>query len=831
MIVLSLFGIGFESPTLILAGAALVMGFMLLNRELLGSKGKLAILLIRCAALMALFLVLAMPYMVREEEVLQETTSVLAIEDQTDSMAMCESSLASEAARRISERIGGVAKVELLNMSTANRTALGDTIYQGIVGSSMKNNVVILASDGNNNYGADPIDVAAFAAGAKAKIFALLPKIFEGEVYIADVEGAEKTPVNSRYSGRVSINGLGSQSSYRLQILIDGSPVLDTPVVQNTPSKDFPFEHVFNTKGPHNVTAKVFPESSDRFTQNNIFNKVVNVIERPRVLLVTARDGAPLQQVLEEIYEVDAVSRVPAEISPYSAIVLDDQPAEFVFNLEDLREFLNSGGGLMVVGGNNSYENGGYYGSQLEGVLPVRSTEAPKKKGEKINVVIILDISGSTGNTMGGDTKIDVEKAIAVNIIRDVSKNADIGVAAFNSDSFLIQSIRKTEDTSTLEDKISRLQFGGGTYVVTGLNRASDMLKSVEGSKYVVLISDGVTNYPVQAFDKAASLAQEGVIVNTVGVGFDTDESFMKGLAARGGGVYFKPSETQRVNIAIGKLEEGEGEGGPSMIITDTHHFITEGLSVSNVSIKDFNDVTAKSSAQVLAATGGMKPLLTVWRFGLGRVASLTLDDGKEWASKLYSEGSSKLISSTVNWAIGDPERKKDMRIDCVDTRVGEETSVVVISKAENPQVSIGGRDVELTRLDEDSYYFSYYPEITGFVSVSSPGYKCAMAVNYAEEYGKLGVDYELLDIIVNMTGGKTYLSDDLWSLVDEVASYTFSESTGVAVKKINMQLWFTLAALALFFTDIVIRRLREIRQSKVVEKEHKLEPRFKKRV
>jgi len=202
-----------------------------------------------------------------------------------------------------------------------------------------------------------------------------------------------------------------------------------------------------------------------------------------------------------------------------------------------------------------------------------------------------------------------------------------------------------------------------------------------------------------------------------------------------------------------------------------------------------------------------------------------------EWAAKLYGEGSSKLISSTVNWAIGDPERKKDMRIDCIDTRVGEETSVVVASKSEDPQVSVDGKDTELTRLDEDNYYFSYYPETTGFISVSSQNYKCAMAVNYAEEYGRLGVDYELLDIMANMTGGAAYLSDDLWSLVDEVTSYTFSESTGVAVKKINMQLWFTLAALALFFTDIVIRRVREIKQSKVVEKEHKLEPRFRKRV
>ncbi len=811
---LSLLGISFGEPLFIMFAAPVIVAFIFLNKNVIKDRKKAALVAVRSLVIIILFFTLASPYATKEEEVVQDTTSILAIEDQTDSMSMCESSLAADVVNRLRDRMADTSRIELLNMSSANKTAIGDTLYQGILGSSMKNNVIILASDGQNNYGADPLDVASFAAGANTRIFSILPKVFGNEAYVLGITGAEKTPVNSKYTGTVVIGILDPQASYSLRVMIDGVPALDTPVVQTLPKKEFSFERVFNTKGPHNITAQIVPES-DTFSQNNVFNKVVNVIERPKVLLVTSGNYSPLRQVIEEIYDVDVVSTLPGNIDYYSTIVLDDRPSNAI-NTDEIRKFLNDGGGLLVVGGNSSYGEGGYYDSQFEGLLPVKSKEAPKKKGDKINVLILIDISGSTGSLMGGDTKIDIEKAIAVKMVRGLSKYAEIGVAAFNADSFLIQPIRKMTDTAALEDKISRLEFGGGTYVVTGLRRAEDMLSSVSGSKYVILISDGVTNYPVQAFEKGAALASKGIIIDTIGVGFDTDESFMKGLASRGRGIYFAPSETERVSIVIGNPDETEtGEGGFSMVVTDAHHFITEGLGISNVSIKNFNEVTEKSSAQVLAATSGGKPLLTVWRFGLGRVAALTTDDGIEWANRLYTEGNSKLISSTVNWAIGDPEKKNDLRIDCLDTHLGEDAAIVVVSKKEYPKVSVGSEEVKLTRMDDTNYYFTYYPESSGFVSVSSPGYSCAMAVNYAEEYGSLGVNGDLLAAMANVTGGRVYLSDDMQSLVDAVSEYTVSESTGVSVKKINMQAWFTLAALIVFFIDITIRRIKEIRQSK----------------
>jgi uncharacterized membrane protein len=808
------FGVSFEAqlPVLLIAPAALA--FWLLNRGVKGKAAK-AVLALRIACIALLMLVLAMPYTVREQEIRQESTAILAIDDRTDSMSVTEPAGVSGIAGEISDRTGGLARASVSNITTSNRTALGDAIYRGILDSPTRNSVIILSSDGRSNYGADVLDVAAFAVKARTRIFPVLPKAIGGEVYISGITGADKTPLNAEYDGKVVIGSAGGEASYRLQLLIDGEPAIDTQVQQGSQLKEIQFGHVFKLRGPHEITAMITPESADRFGQNNVFNKVVNAIDRPDILLLASSNSSPLKLVLDEMYDVDARGSLPEDLSRYDAVVMDDIPAGRIGSIGGLRDFLNDGGGLVVVGGNSSYNAGNYYGSEIEGLLPVRSTETPPKTGEKSSVVIVIDISGSTGNTMGGDTKIDIEKALAVKMIRDLSKKADIGVVAFNADSFLIQNIKKVADTSALEDKISRLQFGGGTYVATGLARAGELLGSVQGSKYIVLISDGVTNYGSQAFDKASSLAASGVVIHTVGVGLDTDESFMQGLAIRGNGVYFKPTESERVKIVVGGLDEEAGQKGFSLIITDAHHFITEGLAGLNVSVKSFNEVTAKGSAQVLAASQGMKPLLAVWRFGLGRVASLMVDDGNIWAAGLYNEGNSKLVSSMVNWAVGDPERKMGVRVACVDARVGEATPVLVVSKTGFPKAFAGGGEMQLTRIDETSYYFDYYPLSVGYVDVTAGDYACAMAVNYPEEYGSFGADAALLGAIANMTGGRVYYPEDAGKLIDDVTEYTVEESTGVAVKRVNLELWFAAGALLLFLADIIIRRVREIVQNK----------------
>ncbi len=805
-----LFGMSLGNEAAALAIAPAVALFVYLNRDLIRKKSSLHLLALRSAAFASLLMVLAAPYVVREEGIMRETTSVLIIDDGSDSMSLLDGADANALAASIKSGLGEIAEVRVINMSEKGRTALGDALYRGITGSALKNVAVVLLTDGLSNYGSEPLDVAAYAARAGAMIYALAPEERDTEVYVKGIEGAAKTPMGAGYSGIAVVGKVGPQASYGIRITIDGKTVFEDDVVQGLDLQEFPFEHIFENGGPHEITTSIEP-ADDVFPQNNVFNKAVQAVEKPKVLLVgRGSASSPLGQVLDEFYDVDAQSSMPPNLRGYAAVFIDDMAAREVTGVDALRGFVNDGGGLVVVGGNNSYNNGGYYESSLEGLLPVKSREAPTPSDQQINIILLIDISGSTGNAIGGETKIDVEKAIASRIIRDTASTSRLGVIAFNSEAFIVAPLKEQKDVPALVEKVASLRFGGGTYIATGLDRAWEELKTTQGAKYVVLVSDGVTEYPSEALRKAAAMATDGITVHAVGVGFDTDRQFMSGIAERNGGAYFPPTEAGRVKITLGALEIEEEPTGLYFSITDPYHFITEGVSLGNVTIASFDRVAAKANARVLASTPDMKPLLAVWHFGLGRVAALAVDNGLAWAGRLYAGENSKIISSIASWATGDPERNSEVRIDCADTRAGDETKISVVSR-DAASAGVGGEAVRLERIDDRTYYFSYTPEHAGFAVARAGGYSCAIAANYPEEYGEFGPDLKLLDSMAKSTGGRAYPAGEKAALVSEVSGFTATNSAGVSIEKTGMQVWFALLALCLFFADVAVRRIMEI--------------------
>ncbi|MBN2518849.1 MAG: VWA domain-containing protein [Candidatus Altiarchaeota archaeon] len=807
------FGIIFENEQLLLLVIPLLVLFLYQNRKIELTKTRTVLLILRTLTLVLLLAVLAVPFVIREESMTQERTSVLLIADKSHSMDLYDSSLGALVFDRLDATIGDFSKISLRNLSIKDMTGIGDAVYENIIGSSGENNVIVLLSDGNNNYGRDPLDIGSFASEANTAIFTITPELIGNEVYVFDISGAKRTPSDFEYTGSVVIRKVGQTAEYRIELTADGVPVIQESVIQESETRSFPFSHTFRSQGPHNITATITPTSPDVFPQNNVFYKVVDVIRKPSLLLVSDNAYSPLEIVLKETYDVRTSTSLEGDLEAYTAVVLDDMNINDISYMDELREFLADGGGLLVVGGENSFDAGGYYDSNFESLLPVRSSEVSREEGKQIAVVILVDISGSTGVDLGGNTKIDKEKAIAVGMLRDLSKTSYIAILAFNADAYIVSSLRRVENkTDALEDRIARLQFGGGTYVVAGQIKARQILQGFQGSKNIIIISDGITNYPTQSYIEAEKALKSGIKTYTVGVGFDTDEAFLMGLAKSGGGVYFGPDETQRVKILVGgEEEEIDDKEGFSVMIVDTNHFITQGLEIGNVSIEDYNKVTPKSSAQLLIATQQLKPLLTVWRFGLGRVAALSTDNGNDWSNNLYGPQASKTISATINWVIGDPERKKPVRIDCQDTNSGEETSVIVISKSDKPVINLNGELVELNRLDQENYYFNFYPDTMGVQSFETALDSCTFAVNYPEEYREFDLDLDLLKTMAEVTGGRNYDESQLDQLQEDITKFTVQKSTGIEVKKTNMMLYFVLLALSLFFIDIVIRRINEI--------------------
>ncbi len=234
------------------------------------------------------------------------------------------------------------------------------------------------------------------------------------------------------------------------------------------------------------------------------------------------------------------------------------------------------------------------------------------------------------------------------------------------------------------------------------------------------------------------------------------------------------------------------------MSVVNKNHYITADLNL-NATISGFNDVTPKTGAQRLVAMPDGKPVLTVWRYGLGRVAALTTDDGNAWASSLYASPNSQLISSTINWAVGDPRPEAD-RVEAADGWQGTPLQITINS---NARPSLPGADVE--KVGDNRYSALFTPNSSGIYYIGNYG----VAVNYPLEFRDIGFNPELPSLIM-ANGGKVFTEEEARrSLVAEAGRV----SQRTVQDRVSRRDILLLLALLVFLAEIVYRKMDEIRR------------------
>jgi uncharacterized membrane protein len=758
---------------------------------------KKGILIARTVVFLLLIVALASPYDLVSRTVFDETPSVIIIDDHTASMALFDNDTGARVYDRLQSRTP-----TSTHQITGDRSAIGDAITEFAQG----NDNVLLVTDGNNNYGLDLADTIAFATTINTTVCAIRQEPEQNDLSV-EIIGSKDVIVDSEQSFTILVRQAGDDARYTLSVTIDDVRVKETAVTQDRREKTISIPHTFRNTGSHTIKAEITTESEDARQDNNVFYKSVYVVPKPKILLVAVRNS-PLSQTLAELYDTTTVSSAAsADPEDYLAVVLDNAHVNDLSKdeLGKLRMYLQNGGGFVVVGGDRAYDLGGYYDSQFETLLPVRSKES-EGEGKNVGVVLIIDISGSVGTHYGGDTALSMEKALAINILRGISINDHIGVIAFNQRAHTVSPLTRGLYKSTLEDKITTLKHGGTTHLDTAQRAASTMLDGYVGAKSVIIISDGqLTSGDDTCLNLAKAMADSGITTYTVGVGDTTNEDFMKSLASEGRGIYYRPAESERLNIIFGeKPEEPEDttKGDFSISVLNPNHFITENLLLAG-SITGYNKVTPKTGAQTLVTTGAGKPVATAWRLGMGHVVSLSTDDGAGWSGTLYSGDNAELISRMVNWAVGDPRRNDEIVISGDDVHLGD-PAIIGVRSDTVPSINLDGKQLELSQIDKDRYQTSIKTESPGFLDIS--GY--SIAVNYPAEFLDVGFSEDLKGTI-DMFGGAVYEEDEIDPLLDNLRE----RSTRTVQEPEDMRLPFLLAAMIIFVGEVAMRRLREIRR------------------
>ncbi|MBT3866235.1 VWA domain-containing protein [Candidatus Woesearchaeota archaeon] len=679
--------------------------------------------------------------------------------------------------------------VDYSNFGSELVSDVGDAVIE----SMMDGKNVLLLSDGNINFGEELSKVKEFAVIENLSISTIKRDVVE-EDYSVSIIGPDKIGPNTEATFTVQVSGTSGRERM-VELEVDGNVVLTGDAGE--------LEYVAKFgDGYHRMTAKLLDD--DFFNENNIYHKSVKVVEKPKILLY-GDVGTPLHRSLSKLYTVDVGT--PFNLDRYHTVIVDDKDASSLAErVGDLEDYVEDGNGLVVVGGRNSFDHGMYSGSGIEDLLPVKVSGTEKKEGN-VNVIILIDISTSTSSSYGTSTAADVAKGLAISTVDNIADENNLGVVAFNTEGITVEDLGLLgdKDRDKIKGVISSLNSVGATNVGAGIYHSVELLKKESGGKNIILISDGQTQGDWRAAREVA--INEGIKIYSVAVGTDANEDLLKGIACVPeanckigenpyvGGEFYLGTQSHQLSFVFGDPEGSTGSSSNTKIY-GAKHFITEGL-ILGAEVFGTNQVLPKSSAQLLITTGDGEPVLTVWRRGLGRVAVLSTDNGNSWGGGLYKGVDSRVISRTVNWAAGDPERKKDYFFSIYNPRVKEEAEMVIRGN-DIPAIE----DVKFSRKSDGTYIATIMPSNVGFFTFGDDEY----SVNYNSEYSNVGWNNELEEL-VRTSGGHVFEStEDILDVLEFL-----KEKKNITLVEKELFIWPLLSlAMIIFILDVWFRTVSE---------------------
>ncbi|MDD3052086.1 MAG: VWA domain-containing protein [Candidatus Cloacimonetes bacterium] len=191
---------------------------------------------------------------------------------------------------------------------------------------------------------------------------------------------------------------------------------------------------------------------------------------------------------------------------------------------------------------------------------------------EGVNVVLVIDDSGSMQATDYQPTRLESAKNAAEKLINSLDSKDYCGIVVFESGATTAAYL--SPDKGSVIQKLNNIASKTGqTALGDGLSLGIDMADSIPNrKKVVVLLSDGVANAGVISPEEAEKFAADsGIQVFTVGMGSNEpvvlgydwfgnpqyaqlDESTLKDIADKTGGKYFRSVDDKTLDEIYSNL-------------------------------------------------------------------------------------------------------------------------------------------------------------------------------------------------------------------------------------------------------------------------------------
>ena len=353
-----------------------------------------------------------------------------------------------------------------------------------------------------------------------------------------------------------------------------------------------------------------------------------------------------------DIVTPDGIPFGIGKMQRYDAIILQNVPYDAITPTQQrmlVRYVHELGGGLVMLGGPDSFGAGGWTNSELDRyILPVNCEIPAQTILPSGALMLVIDRSGSMDATVGGSNRTQQELAneAAILALNTLFPQDLVGVVAFSGSAEVVFEVQANSNPNAVAKVVHDLSPGGGTNIYSGLQLAYEALAPLTvqdaAVKHIILLTDGNSGEPEPGgyMKLARQMREKGITLSTIGVGDGHDARLLAQLAQMGHGnyhpvinprvlpqVFIKEAKTIRKNLIR------EFPFTPTILPTGSPIM----SSLSDVpELGGFVLTGEKNDPRVVMPMVGPEgePVFAHWQVGLGRSAAFTSDATNRWATQ-----------------------------------------------------------------------------------------------------------------------------------------------------------------------------------------------------
>jgi len=716
---------------------------------------------------------------------------------------------------------------------------------------------IILATDGNQTSG--NVLQAAEAAKALGVPIDVLPLKYryDREVIVDRLV----TPASAREGETMNLRVVLTSQEVargRLTILMNEEPIdldpdsdaLGARIELKPGPNPFSIPVKALTTGPQRFKATFEPEVrdgapvADTIAENNQSLAVTFVSGEGKVLVLanSAEEIAPFIAAMDaakiktDVRTAETAPTTLTDLNAYDAVVLANQSA-YGFTQrfqDDLRQYVHdTGGGLIMIGGPDSFGAGGWIGSPIEDALPVKLDPPQKRQMPRGALALVMhSVEAPDGTFLG--------KKVSEAAVNSLSRLDLAGIIEYGwgGGTEWVHKLAPVGDGTAIKRSIQNLMFGDMPDFTPSLELALEGLSKADaGQRHVIMISDGDPQTPSTAL--LDDFIAKRITISTVGVypHSGSDTSRMQYISKYTGGRHYHIN-TQAGLASIPQIFIKEAQTVRRSLIWEGQPF-TPTLIMGSEPLRGIRTVPAITGYVVTAEREGLAlttlkgkegdPILAQWQYGLGKAVAFTSDATTRWNAAWVSwESYRQFWEQHMRWVMR-PGGSANVRV--ITENRGDQTVITVealdstgerlnfanfkgrlaLPDGEGVDVDLKqvgpGRYQGVVRTDRPgSYVVSLRyaaPDASQVSGVIEGSVQAAVTRPFADEYRTLEDNSPLLTQVAELTGGRV--------LTGNAGAENLWEREGLTMPVALRPFWLFAAviAISLFLLDVAVRRVR----------------------